>query len=149
MRRLRSWALGLGVVLAACSGSKAASGVEVQYLTTAGAIAIENLDQQIAQRGDEAGIEELLLVRSRFLGDYEALDRASIIAEEGSKTAGALLRRARVRSAVHRFADALGDVAAAERAGASGDEILGRRPSCLVATGHAPVRVRELQPGRR
>src|SRR5260370_23690429 len=67
--------------------------------STSGAIAIENLDYQIAQRGDESGVEELLLIRSRFLGDYEARDRAARISE----SRGDVALRARVRAALHRF----------------------------------------------
>jgi tetratricopeptide (TPR) repeat protein len=133
MRGLRSWTAALGVMLAACQNANDGPA----YVTTAGGIAIANLDQQIDQRGETAGVEELLLVRSRFLGDYEALDRASRIAEDRCETSDDLLRRARSRSAVHRFADALSDVAAAERAGASRDESAALRASILVATGHA------------
>jgi tetratricopeptide (TPR) repeat protein len=147
MRRVRSWAVGLAVVLAVYGGSTCARAIEPQHLTTAGTIAIANLDQQIAQRGEEAKIEELLLVRSRFLSDYEALDRASTIAEERFETAGDLLRRARTRLAVHRFADALRDTAAAERIGASGDELVALRASILVATGRALEVVPQLEAG--
>jgi len=117
------------LMLTACSKAAPAA--------TSGAIAIENLDGQIAQRGDEPGVEELLLTRARFLGDYEALDRASTMAENRSRTAGDLLRRARARSAVHRFSDALADADAAERAGANDDDIAALRASVLVATGRA------------
>jgi tetratricopeptide (TPR) repeat protein len=116
-------------------------------LTTAGVIAIANLDQQIAQSSEAAGVEELLLLRSRFLGDYEALDRASTMAEGRVETGGDLVRRARARSAAHRFADALGDVAATERAGVSGDDIGALRASILVATGHATEVVPQLEAG--
>jgi tetratricopeptide (TPR) repeat protein len=102
--------------------------------TTSSVIAIANLDQQIAQLREEPGVEELLLVRSRFLGDYDALDRASSLAEGRFATSRELLLRARSRSAVHRFADALGDIQAAERAGAKFDEV---RASIFVATGRA------------
>jgi tetratricopeptide (TPR) repeat protein len=136
MRRREICAVGLAVALA-CGSSNGASVVEVSHATTSGAIAIANLDHQIAQRQEEAGVEELLLVRSRFLGDYDALDRAVALAETRGDTGAALLRRARARSAVHRFADALVDVAAAERAGAEGDDVVGLRASILVATGFA------------
>jgi tetratricopeptide (TPR) repeat protein len=137
MRRRDSWLALLGTMLMACSGSNAASVVDVPHLTTTGAIAIANLDHQIAQRRDAVGVEELLLERARFLGDYEALDRAVSMAEGSFETGGDLLRRARTRSAVHRFGDALADLAAAERAGAAGDQVVALRTSILVATGRA------------
>src|SRR5258705_370888 len=107
MRRLGSLVAGLGLALAACRESKGAAAIEAPYVTTASTIAIANLDQQIVQRGEAAGVEELLLTRSRFLADYDALDRASSIAERRFQTSEDLLSRARARSAVHRFADAL------------------------------------------
>jgi tetratricopeptide (TPR) repeat protein len=145
MTKLNALSAGFGLLLAACGASHGATVIEAPYVTTAGAIAIANLDQQIAQRGDASGVEELLLVRSRFLGDYDALDRASTIAEGRFETAADLIRRARARSAVHRFADALLDVAAAERAGASGDECVSLRASILVATGHASEVIPQLE----
>jgi tetratricopeptide (TPR) repeat protein len=108
-------------------------------------IAIANLDQQIAQASGGAGLEEFLLMRSRFLGDYESLDRASRIAEGRRISAADLLQRARTRSAVHRFADALDDVTAAERAGASVEEAAGLRASILIATGRAGEVIRRLE----
>jgi tetratricopeptide (TPR) repeat protein len=110
-------------------------------------IAIANLNQQITQLRDEAGVEELLLVRSRFLGDYEALDRASALTEDRFETGEELLRRARTRSAVHRFADALADLAAAESAGAKADQIVALRGSILVATGRAVEVIPQLEAG--
>ena len=145
MRRLASWAAGCGLVVAGCSESRGAPAIEAPYVTTAGTIAIANLDQQIVQRGDGAGVEELLLVRSRFLADYDALDRAGALAEARFETSGDLLRRARARSAVPRFADALRDVAAAERSGASRDETAALRASVLVATGRASDVVPQLE----
>lgn len=114
------------LLLAAC-GAAAPPG------TTDGAIALANLDQLIAQRGDAPGVEELLLARARFLGDDDALDRAVALAEaRPCLTADDHLRRARARSAVHRFADALADLAALRTPAA--DEL---RASILVATGRA------------
>lgn len=99
--------------------------------TTAGAIAIANLDHLIAQRGDDPAQVELLLVRARFLADATALDRAATLAEAAHTTA-TLVRRAQARGAVHRFADALADLAAAERAGA---DVGAARAAILIATG--------------
>lgn len=136
------------MALFACSGPRALpAALETSYPTTAGVIAIGNLDQQIAQRREAAGVEELLLVRSRFLGDYGALDRASTIAEGRFHTGADLLRRARTRSAVHGFTDALRDVEAAEDAGLAGDDVLRLRASILVATGRASEVIPQLEAG--
>jgi hypothetical protein len=122
--------------LALC-GLAACSRAEAPPRTTDGAIAIANLDAAIARRGDQAGVEELLLARSRFLGDDRALDRAVALAEGRAAIAGDLLRRARTRAAVHRFAEALADLDAAERAGADAGEVAALRASVLVAVGRA------------
>jgi hypothetical protein len=118
--------------------------VEALYATTSGVIAIENLDQEIALGRYEAGVEELLLARSRFLADYEALERAAIIGDRLAN-GGDLLRRARTRSAVHRFADALSDIATAERAGANREEAGALRATILIATGRAGEVVSQLE----
>lgn len=131
-------ALSLAVLASAISAvPNYANSTDSSLNTTSSGIAIANLDQQIAQLRDEPGVEELLLVRSRFLGDYDSLDRASSLAEGRFATSGELLLRARTRSAVHRFADALEDIQAAERAGARLDEVVALRASILVATGRA------------
>jgi tetratricopeptide (TPR) repeat protein len=139
-------AVGLAVALA-CGSSNRANLIEVSRATTSGAIAIANLDHQIAQHHDEVGVEELLLARSRFLGDYDALDRAVALAETRGDTSAGFLGRARAHSAVHRFADALVDVAAAERSGAEGDEVVALRASILIATGLAGQVVPQLEGG--
>jgi tetratricopeptide (TPR) repeat protein len=141
----RAW---LAIAVAACGGVHDPSeAADAPHVTTSGAIAIANLDHQIARLGDQAGVEDLLLVRSRFLGDHDALERASRLAEGRSATARELLRRARTRSAVHRFADALADLAAAERAGAADDEHVALRAAILIATGHADAAIPALEAG--
>ena len=139
MRILLPWKAFLAVVLAStiCGARDGSIVFDATINTTNSAIAIANLDQQIRQAGNEVGVEELLLVRSRFLGDYEALDRASALGEGRYATGRELLLRARTRSAVHRFADALADVEAAERTGAKPDEISALRASILIAIGRA------------
>jgi tetratricopeptide (TPR) repeat protein len=128
------WWLALALV---CGGSAGADMAGHSRPTTAGVIAVANLDHQIAQLRDNAGAEELLLARSRFLGDYDALDRAVSMADRRVRTGDDLMRRARTRSAVHRFADALVDLDAAERTGADGAQVAALRASILIATGHA------------
>jgi tetratricopeptide (TPR) repeat protein len=147
MKMLRLWKALLAVVLVSmtCSAEDRSEVVDSTIATTSSAIAIANLDQQIRQAGSDAGVEELLLVRSRFLGDYEALDRASALGEGRHETARELLVRARTRSAVHRFADALADVDTAERFGAKADQICALRASILVATGRATEVIPQLE----
>jgi tetratricopeptide (TPR) repeat protein len=137
----------LAVLFATWGAAHAASVVDSPAATTSGWIAIANLDQQIGELGGEASVVELLLARARFLGDYEALDRASAITEGRSETRDELLRRARTRSAVHRFADALADLAAAERLGARLEETDGLRSSIQVATGRAAEVIPRLEAG--
>jgi tetratricopeptide (TPR) repeat protein len=146
MRAHKGWIAVLAAVLA--TSSPAHGGVVAPSVdATSGAIALANLDQQIAQLGGEPSVVEFLLVRSRFLGDFEALDLASDLAEGRYATRADLLRRARTRSAVHRFADALADLAAATRLGAKAEEVDGIRSSILVATGHAAEVIPELEAG--
>jgi tetratricopeptide (TPR) repeat protein len=147
MKMLQHWKVFFAVLVAStiCSAKSGSSMLDSAITTTSSAIAIANLDQQIRQAGNEAGVEELLLVRSRFLGDYEALDRASILGEARCASNRELLLRARTRSAVHRFADALADVEAAEHAGAKPDEIAALRASILVAIGHAMEVIPQLE----
>ncbi len=147
MRILLFWKAFLAVVLAStiCSARDGSIVPDSRINTTSSAIAFANLDQQIHQAGNEIGVEELLLVRSRFLGDYEALDRASALGEGRCATGRELLLRARTRSAVHRFADALADVEAAERTGAKLDETSALRASILVAIGRAREVIPQLE----
>jgi tetratricopeptide (TPR) repeat protein len=113
--------------------------------TTAGAIAIANLDHQIARASEEDGLVELLLARSRFLGDYDALERAVAIAGHPDRTGPALLRAAQVHAAEHRFAQALEELASAGRAGADPDTVAATRASILVATGRAAEVIAQLE----
>lgn len=140
----RAW---LVLASVACGAGNAAGAVDRPHATTSGAIAIANLDHEIARRQDGAEVEELLLARARFLGDYESLDRATALAEGRFGNGGELLQRARSRSAEHRFAEALADVVAAERAGASPEETGALRASILVATGRAAEVVAQLEAG--
>jgi tetratricopeptide (TPR) repeat protein len=145
MKRHEQWNVWLITILATCGVANGANVVDTSRDTTASVVAIANLDQQITQSRDEPGVEELLLVRSRFLGDYEALDRASMLTEPRFETAQDLLRRARTRSAAHRFRDALADLTAAERAGVKGNQILALRASILVAIGRAAEVIPQLE----
>ena len=145
MKRYGNWTALLAAILATCSISRSAQVADPLFDTTSSTIAIKNLDQQIDQLGDDPAVVEFLLVRQRFLSDYEALDRAWALTESRSETSGDLLRRARTRAAVHRFADALADIAAAKRKGANPEETEGLRASILVATGRVDEGIPELQ----
>lgn len=105
--------------------------------TTASSIALANLDARIARGGDRAELVNLLLLRARFLSDQDALGRAERLAEEDPSTPAELLTRARARSAVHRFQEALADVRTAERLGGAEQDLLPVRASILVALGRA------------
>lgn len=138
------WVL-MGALALACGGVACAETAVSDRATTAGAIAIANLDHQIARSAEGGDAVDLLLARSRFLGDYDALDRAVRITDRPSLTYVDLLRQARVFSAAHRFAEALVDLDAAECAGASNAEIAASRSSILVATGHADDEIPQLE----
>jgi tetratricopeptide (TPR) repeat protein len=112
---------------------------------TASVIAIANLNQQITELGDSPGVEDLLILREEFLADYDALDRASTLAEGRFVTTQDLLKRAHARAAVHRFAEALSDLEAAKQHGVPPDQILAMRASILIATGHASKVVAQLR----
>jgi tetratricopeptide (TPR) repeat protein len=112
---------------------------------TASVIAIANLDQQIAELGDSPGVEDLLILREEFLADYDALDRASTLAEGRFVTTQDLLKRAQARAAVHRFAEALSDLETAKQRGVPPGQILAMRASILIATGHSSEVVAQLK----
>jgi tetratricopeptide (TPR) repeat protein len=147
MKMLRLLKAFFAVALAstACGAKNGSNVVDSTINTTNSAIAIANLDQQIRQAGTEVGVEELLLLRSRFLADYQALNRASALGEGRYATGREFLLRARTRSAVHRFADALADVDMAERLGAKLDEIAALRAAILVAIGRATEVIPQLE----
>lgn len=147
MKRGTWWVAWLGALALAlaCGSAAGAEPAASDRATTAGAIAIDNLDHQIARSAEDGDVVDLLLARSRFLGNYDALDRAVRMTDRPSLTYVDLLRQARVLSAAHRFADALVDLDAAECAGASSAEIAASRSSILVATGHADDVIPQLE----
>lgn len=122
------------VLLAGVAAHPAAAGIT---RTTDGEVALANLDQLVVQQGDLPGGEELLMLRARFVADYDALLRAARIADAVADDAPSLLRRARVRAAVHRFDDARADVQAAEARGVRASDTLLLRASIASAQGRA------------
>lgn len=121
-----------------------------QRRTTSGAIALANLDEEIAAlevalaaRPDDLGADEALVdrlatravVRGR-LADYErAADLAERAAARHPDSAPSLLVRAGARATLHRFTAALEDVAAAERLGAGPAATEPLRADLLEETG--------------
>jgi Tfp pilus assembly protein PilF len=132
-------------LLFALAGSCIAMAAQARPATTCGAIAVANLDYMIAQAAGPARRIELMLARSRFLGDYDALERAVALAEHLPRDAEGLLLRARARAASHRFEQALADLRAAEQAGADPGVVEGQRAAILIATGRAPEAVAALE----
>jgi tetratricopeptide (TPR) repeat protein len=100
-------------VAAGCKRDEPSVATEPVYRTTAGAIALRNLEHstELAERqGRKEELLELLLMKSQFLGQHAALDRAAALAEEDPAL------RPRVDGALHRFADALPALAGSRRA---------------------------------
>lgn len=119
------------------------------YETTSGAIAFENLDFQIAQHAADPAVDELWLVRARFLADYDALDRGASAAGLPAEGGEQLLRRARARAAVHRFNEALADLATAERDGAAAAAVFRARVAVRIAQGAADEVIPALEAAAR
>lgn len=140
----RSGFLACGALVLAGATSIAAAAAHRQT-TTAGVVAIANLDHQLAQTSEPAARIEFLLTRSRFLGDYEALEEAVVLAESLPADAEGLLSKARCRAAAHRFEEALDALRMAHRMGASEGQIAGQRASILVATGRAAEALPQLE----
>jgi tetratricopeptide (TPR) repeat protein len=119
--------------------------------TTDGAIALANLDAQLAgterlARGralsvpERSSQAELLTLRGQILGrisDYEQAEAiADTLVREAPQDGRAWLARASARGTFHRFEDALADLAEAERLGVPRATIDGVRAGVLQATGH-------------
>lgn len=136
MNRLGFSLIGIVISLSLQTSALGEGRTDIARETTAGVIAIANLDAQIAQVGRLPGVEDLLLARARYLADYDALEHASALTEQQPPSAKALLQRARTRAALHRFSDALHDVEAAEAEGADRGQTVPLRASILIATGN-------------
>jgi len=121
------------------------------FRTTAGAIAVADLDSQIdteqrlfAQTQDLAlGVQliDLLSERAQFLGTLEDLDASDDLSLELVRRHPAdpssLLARASVLNGLHRFQEALSELDAAATRGGSPDRIALQRASTLLAMGRA------------
>jgi hypothetical protein len=123
---------------------------QAELPTTSGAIAMSNLNAQIdglSRRLDadpkSALVKEeligLLSTRAQFAGriaDYErALSLAEELVKEAPERGQGYLARAGARAALHRFEDALQDVAEAEKQKARPDHVRSQRASILQGLG--------------
>ena len=123
---------------------------QAELPTTDGAIALSNLQAQIAAEerlasygpltvSQRAAIVELLIMRGQFLGRIADYERAEALAEQlvgDAPTDGrAFLARAQARATLHRFAEALADLAEAERLGGNSDRGAAVRASIFQASG--------------
>jgi tetratricopeptide (TPR) repeat protein len=133
-------------------GDPAATGavVAVELPTTAGSLAMVNLQAQIDGRqrqalaggldvGGQAELIELVTLRGHVLGsiaDYEwAQARAEQLTHDRPADGVALIARARTRATFHRFADALHDLDEAGRLGADSAVVDCERAAVLQAVG--------------
>jgi tetratricopeptide (TPR) repeat protein len=123
---------------------------QAEFPTTDGAIALSNLQAQIAAEeglarygpltvSQRAAIIELLIMRGQFLGRIADYERAEALAEQLVSAAPAdgraFLARAQARATLHRFAAALADLAAAERLDANSDRCAAVRATVFQASG--------------
>jgi len=119
-------------------------------VTTSGAIALENLQAQIAglearaalgrlMVAGRAGLIDLIILRGQILGRIADYERAAALAEQLLRDAPAdglaFLARARTRTTLHRFAKALANLDIAERLGADRAGLDAERAAIFQALG--------------
>jgi tetratricopeptide (TPR) repeat protein len=127
-----------------------ARAIEGEISTTAGVIAIGNLQAQIDGQEREAaagrltvkaqaGLIDLVALRGHVLGRIADYEWAGALAEQLTQDAPsdgeALLARARTRATFHRFADALTDLDQAQRLGADPRLVDAERAAIFQAVG--------------
>jgi tetratricopeptide (TPR) repeat protein len=134
------------------SDAMAATGgvIEGEFPTTAGVLALGNLQAQIegqerrARTGqltvsDQAELIDLVTLRGHVLGciaDYEwAEERAEQLTSDAPEDGVAFLARARARATFHRFTDALTDLERAQRLGADPAVVGAEQSSIFQALG--------------
>lgn len=118
--------------------------------TTAGRIAVDNLNAQIASLegliarnardlASRQNLCALLGTRAKYLGRIADAERAAALAEElvrdAPKQSASYVARASARASMHHFADALADLAEAEKLGARTNALLADRASILEGQG--------------
>jgi len=121
------------------------------FRTTDGVLAASNIDTLIAARevavgrdprwaGERAVLVDLLQTRGQLFGHLEDYDRAEAVADAAVEKAPHLpeswLARASSRLTLHRFQDALADLAQAQQRGADADAVEALQASALLAEGH-------------
>lgn len=136
--------------------------------TTDGTLALTNLSAQIDGLtgrarltgpaahfavAQQAVLVDLLTLRGHFLGrvaDYEqAAQLADRLVENAPDSSTALEARARARATLHRFAEAMSDLDAADRAGARREDLAAERAAIMQAVGchgEAHLLLREAAP---
>jgi tetratricopeptide (TPR) repeat protein len=127
-----------------------AGAIDGEFLTTAGGLALVNLQAQIegqerrAKSGlltvsDQAELIDLVALRGHVLGciaDYErAEERAEQLTRDAPTDGVAFLSRARARATFHRFTDALSDLARAQQLGADPATVAAEQAAILQAVG--------------
>jgi tetratricopeptide (TPR) repeat protein len=123
---------------------------EVDFVTTAGVLAVSNLQAQIdglqrqaaAKQLDVSGQAELIALviqRGNVLGHIADYEWAEELAEQLTRNAGddgeAFLTRAQARATFHRFVDALTDLDEAQRLGAKTTAVDTERAAVFQAIG--------------
>jgi len=118
--------------------------------TTSGAIAVANLDGEIADLErilathpgsvvEMSALTDALIMRGEYLGRLADYDRAAELADGVMRAAPAdgraYLLRARMRSTFHHFTEALADLAEAQRHGVGAERIDAARADILQALG--------------
>ncbi len=124
--------------------------IDGELPTTAGSLAVANLQAQIDGQlrqavaggldvGGQAALIELVALRGHVLGsiaDYEwAHARAEQLTRDCPADGAALIARARTRSILHRFTDALEDLADARRCGTASATVDTERAAIFQAVG--------------
>lgn len=125
--------------------------------TTDGAIALHNFEATLAEAERRLTAQptsperlrdlvDLRMMRAQFLGVLADYDKALELADQWVKAAPedaqAYLKRASVRGRLHRFDEALADLAQAERRGVKGLALDEPRAAILQATGRASEALR-------
>ena len=135
-----------------CGDAAAAVGgvIDGEFLTTAGVLALANLQAQIAGQerraraglltvSDQVELIELVALRGHVLGciaDYEwAEERAEQLTRDAPADGVAYLARARARATFHLFTDALTDLERAQRLGADPAVVGAERAAIFQAVG--------------
>ena len=123
---------------------------QAELPTTDGLIALGNLQAQIAAEerlasyspltvSQRVAIVELLIMHGQFRGRIVDYERAEALAEQlvgdAPGDGRAFLARAQARATLHRFAEALADLAEAERLGVSSDRCAAVRATIFQASG--------------